>query len=128
MQEQLRQVEDFHRAFRSLIGEGPSFPPTPDRDIRIMLLREEVKELIDELMFGRDLANLAKEMADVAYVLFGTVITYGLQDKFVEVFTAVHQSNMSKLDANGEPIFREDGKVLKSDLYRPADVRSILLK
>jgi predicted HAD superfamily Cof-like phosphohydrolase len=60
--------------------------------------------------------------------LCGTILRHGLQDKIVEVFQEIQRSNMSKLDANGKPIYREDGKVLKSELYFRPDIKSILEK
>ena len=62
------------------------------------------------------------------YVLLGTFITHGLQDIAEELFAEVHRSNMSKLDEQGKPIFRQDGKVLKSDQFSDPDLRSIIAK
>jgi len=62
------------------------------------------------------------------YILFGTIITHGLQHKIEEVFDEIHRSNMSKLDDDRKPIFREDGKVLKSSNYFVPDIKSILEK
>ena len=57
---------------------------------------------------------------DLAYILFGTVLEHGLQDKFEAMFEEVQRSNMSKLDRNGQPIKREDGKILKGpDFFLP---------
>ncbi|MEY4572126.1 MAG: hypothetical protein RLZ10_1352, partial [Bacteroidota bacterium] len=58
--------------------------------------------------------------------LCGTILRHGLQHKIVEVFQEIQRSNMSKLDVNGKPIYREDGKVLKSELYFRPDIRKIL--
>ena len=60
------------------------------------------------------------------YILCGTILTHGLQHKMAEVFQEIQRSNMSKLDKNGKPIFREDGKVLKSDLYFKPKIKKIL--
>jgi predicted HAD superfamily Cof-like phosphohydrolase len=71
-----------------------------------------------------DIENLAKELCDLIYVILGTAISYGIPlDK---CFDEVHKSNMSKLDENGKPLYREDGKILKSKLYRTADIKSVL--
>jgi len=61
------------------------------------------------------------------YILCGTILKHGMQDKIIEVFEEIQRSNMSKLDANGNPIYREDGKVLKSELYFKPDIQKILI-
>jgi hypothetical protein len=58
--------------------------------------------------------------------LCGTILKHGLQDKIAEVFEEIQRSNMSKLDANGQPIYREDGKVMKSELYFRPDIKNVL--
>jgi predicted HAD superfamily Cof-like phosphohydrolase len=60
------------------------------------------------------------------YILCGTILKHGLQDKIADVFEEIQRSNMSKLDKNGKPIYREDGKVLKSELYFKPDIKRIL--
>ena len=60
------------------------------------------------------------------YILCGTILKHGLQDKIADVFEEIQRSNMSKLDKNGQPICREDGKVLKSELYFKPDIKRIL--
>ena len=62
------------------------------------------------------------------YILCGTIIEHGLQYKIEEVFEEIQRSNMSKLDENGEPIYREDGKVLKGPNYFKPDIKTILDK
>ena len=65
-------------------------------------------------------------LGDQLYILCGTILRHGLQDKIVEVFEEIQRSNMSKLDANGKAIYREDGKVLKSELYFKPNIKKIL--
>ena len=60
------------------------------------------------------------------YILCGTLLKHGLQHKIEEVFLEIQKSNMSKLDENGKPIYREDGKVLKSSLYFKPNIKQIL--
>ena len=66
----------------------------------------------------------ADALADVVYVAYGSAVTYGID--LDAVVREVHHSNMSKLDAQGNPILRKDGKVLKSEQYRPPDVRKVI--
>jgi predicted HAD superfamily Cof-like phosphohydrolase len=90
-------------------------------------MREENEEYLDAAQNG-DLVEIADACGDMLYILCGTLLKHGLQHKIEEVFTEIQRSNMSKLDANGKAIYREDGKVLKSDLYFKPDIKSILEK
>ena len=69
---------------------------------------------------------MADALGDMLYILCGTIISHGLQHKITEVFDEIQRSNMSKLDENGKPIYREDGKVLKGPNYFKPDFTSIL--
>lgn len=90
-------------------------------------MAEENDEYLEAAM-KNDLPLVADALGDKLYILCGTIIAHGLQHKIVEVFDEIHRSNMSKLDAEGKPVRREDGKVLKSDLYFPPDIATVLLK
>ncbi len=65
-------------------------------------------------------------LGDQLYILCGTILKHGLQHKIAEVFQEIQRSNMSKLDADGKPIYREDGKVMKSELYFKPNIKDIL--
>jgi predicted HAD superfamily Cof-like phosphohydrolase len=127
MKKQLKQVEDFQKAFGGFIGEGASFPPLDRCVLRQRLLQEEVLEL-HEAWSNKDIVEVADAITDCLYILFGTAIEFGLQDKLEDFFDEVHGSNMSKLDENGKPIYRNDGKVLKSEKYYKPDLKKILDK
>jgi predicted HAD superfamily Cof-like phosphohydrolase len=127
MNKQLKQVEDFQKAFGGFIGEGASFPPLDRCVLRQRLLQEEVLEL-HEAWSNKDIVEVADAITDCLYILFGTAIEFGLQDKLEDFFDEVHGSNMSKLDENGKPIYRNDGKVLKSEKYYKPDLKKILDK
>lgn len=119
-------VEKFHDSF----GIGNNHEPTPkltDDEIllRYKLMREENEEYLDAAKEG-DLIEIADALGDQLYILCGTILRHGLQDKIAEVFEEIQRSNMSKLDRDGNPIYREDGKVLKSDLYFKPDIGTIL--
>lgn len=119
-------VKEFHEKF-----EVPINVEITDelRGLRINLMNEELEEVNDEFInYRNDHATgeftlepvnkkkLTKELSDLMYVVIGTAVTFGLP--LEEVFKEVHKSNMSKLDENGKVIKREDGKVLKSKLYK----------
>ena len=119
-------IVQFSQAFGTYFNtQLTSSIPDDVRDLRISLMQEELKEVV-EAMQNEPIENIAKELSDLLYVTYGAAVAYGLQDKLADVFAEVHRSNMSKLDVNGKPIYREDGKVLKSELYTPADVKSVL--
>ena len=82
---------------------------------------------VDEVFHGKTLlaqtiSKLLDALGDMLYILCGTILTHGMQHKIEEVFDAIQQSNMSKLDVNGKPIYREDGKVLKGPNYFKPDI------
>ena len=70
--------------------------------------------------------KLHRVRTDLLYVLLGTYVAHGLQDYAEALFDEVHRSNMSKLDENGRPIHRDDGKVLKSRQYSAPDIQGVL--
>lgn len=111
-------------------------PAVPDIDIielRLNLINEEFIELVNAAQESREedenvsqkdkLIDVADALADLLYVVYGAGHAFGLD--LDECFTEVHESNMSKFD-KGKPIYREDGKVLKSDTYMPPNLGEIL--
>ena len=88
-------------------------------------MKEENEEYLDAAKKG-DLIEIADALGDMLYILCGTILKHGLQHKIADVFQEIQRSNMSKLDKNGKPIYREDGKVLKSDLYFKPDIKGVL--
>ena len=81
---------------------------------------------IIEDMKDNDLTEIADALGDMLYILCGTIIEHGLQDKIEAVFDEIQRSNMSKLDENGKPIYREDGKVMKGPNYFKPNFEEIL--
>lgn len=90
-------------------------------------MEEENKEYLEACWEG-NLVEIADALGDQLYILCGTLLKHGLQHKIEEVFNEIHRSNMSKLDKDGKPIFREDGKILKSDQYFKPNIEAILNK
>lgn len=119
-------VREFHDVFRI----GNRYEPTGEiSEAEYMLRYNLIKEENDEYLEAcrrNDLVEIADALGDQLYILFGTILRHGLQHKIEEVFDEIHRSNMSKLDAQGEPIFREDGKILKSELYFKPDISKVL--
>lgn len=116
-------VREFHETFGLPMRDSPRLAHWPLAATRQRLLEDEVNE-VDEAAKGGDLPGIAQELADVVYVAYGTALTYGID--LDAVLAEVHRANMSKLDADGEPILRADGKVLKSALYRAPDIAAVL--
>ena len=125
LREKIKSVEEFHDVFS--IGNASELCVIPERDymLRYNLLKEENEEYLEACKNG-DIVEIADALGDQLYILFGTILKHGLQHKIEEVYDEIHRSNMSKLDGNGQPIFREDGKILKSDRYFRPDIRGIL--
>ena len=122
----IQAVETFHNAF----GISNEYSPNAtilekDFILRYSLMKEENEEYLQAAKEG-DLTEIADAVGDMLYILCGTILKHGLQDKIADVFEEIQRSNMSKLDKNGQPIYREDGKVLKSELYFKPDIERIL--
>ena len=122
---ELDKVNEFHEAFGVNVEEAPIIPNKERCELRQKILQEEVDELRNAWESG-NLVEVADALADIHYVLMGTVLEFGLQDKYPDIFKEVHRSNMSKLDENGKPVYREDGKVIKSDFYTKPEIEEIL--
>ena len=95
--------------------------------LRFNLMKEENEEYI-EAANNNDLVEVADALGDMLYILCGTIIEHGLQDKIDDVFNEIQRSNMSKLGEDGKPIYREDGKVLKGPNYFKPNISEILEK
>jgi len=126
MKIKIAAVHEFHTAF----GLGIKNSPEADLGIkknllRYELMREENEEYL-EAANNNDLVEVADALGDMLYILCGTIIEHGMQHKIEEVFNEIQRSNMSKLGADGKPIYREDGKVLKGPHYFKPDIASIL--
>jgi predicted HAD superfamily Cof-like phosphohydrolase len=122
----IEHVRQFHDAFGIPNADKPTADLSKDDILlRYKLMREENEEYLEAAEKG-DLIEVADALGDMLYILCGTILKHGLEDKMAEVFEEIQRSNMSKLDKDGKPIYREDGKVLKSDQYFKPDIEGIL--
>jgi len=124
----LSAVEKFHKAYGLLVNDTP----TVDIDkelikLRFDLMKEENEEYFDAAR-KNDIVEVADALGDMLYILCGTIITHGFQNKIEEVFDEIQKSNMSKLSKDGKPIYRSDGKVMKGPNYFKPNIRAILKK
>lgn len=117
-------VLQFHDAFGLPVSATPTLEISPQLvDLRRALLLEEFTEFSAALN-RRDLVGVADALGDMVYVIYGTALTFGID--LDAVVAEVHRANMSKLDPNGAPLLRADGKVLKGPDYRPPQLAAIL--
>ena len=148
----LEMVSEFHKTFNAPILETPQIPSTERCNLRVSLMQEELNE-IKEAIENNDLVEVVDGLCDLMYVLSGSILEFGLGDKFVELFNEVQRSNMSKAcDTQQEALMtlshykKKDGtegyykkingkflvyrasddKVLKSINYSPANLKDIL--
>ncbi len=124
MIKQINQVKEFHEAFK--LTELQNYKKNPDSaELRANLAYEELEEYC-EAVIDKDDIQIADALGDQLYILLGTIISHGLEDKIESIFDEIHKSNMSKLDENGQPLYREDGKVKKSNLFKEPNLKAIL--
>ena len=126
MKDKIKDVSEFHEAF----GLGMKTSPTANlgtakNTLRFNLMKEENEEYLEAAEQG-DLVEVADALGDMLYILCGTIIEHGMQDKIEAVFKEIQRSNMSKLGEDGKPIYREDGKVLKGPNYFKPNIAKIL--
>ena len=119
------QVAQFHNAFSVPILERPGLPSPERMSLRLALIDEELIEL-KQAIAADDIGAIAKELADLQYVIDGTFLEFGLGGIKAHIINAVHASNMSKIGDDGRPVLRDDGKVLKGPNYKPVDISGLL--
>ena len=124
----IKAVTEFHNAFRLNVEYKPkSDISTEITELRYNLMKEENEEYLQAVK-SNDLIEIGDALGDMLYILCGTIISHGFQDKIEAIFDEIQRSNMSKLGADGKPIYREDGKVLKGPNYFKPDIEKILKK
>jgi predicted HAD superfamily Cof-like phosphohydrolase len=126
MKHQIEAVKIFHEVYKLDYKESPVTNIGLDKiELRFNLMDEENKEYL-EAAKNNDLIELADALGDMLYILCGTIIEHGMQDKIEEVFDEIQKSNLSKLGENGKPIYRADGKVMKGPNYFKPKISKIL--
>ncbi|SNR80923.1 pyrophosphohydrolase domain-containing protein [Lutibacter flavus] len=127
MKQKIKAVQDFHEAFGLGVNHEPIAKLTKEKiKLRFDLMAEENEEYL-EAAKDNDLVEVADALGDMLYILCGTILEHGMQHKIEEVFNEIQRSNMSKLGADGKPIYREDGKVMKGPNYFKPNI-SVILK
>ena len=119
-------VKEFNEAFKIKYSKNQKADLDESTiELRYRLMQEENDEYL-EAARKKDLVEIADALGDKLYILCGTILAHGLQDKIELIFEEIQKSNMSKLDKNGNPIYREDGKILKSENYFKPNISKIL--
>lgn len=142
-------VREFHEAFGHPIAEAPALPAMADRLLRVRLIAEELCEFAracgvrlsldsgttegDEMVnvdadkfMTPDLVEAADALGDLRYVIDGGNLIFGFPGD--AVLAEIHRSNMSKLGADGKPVYRDDRKVMKGPSYTPPDIAAVLAR
>ncbi len=117
MKKELELVAEFHKKFQAPVADRPKLITPARSDLRYRLMNEEVLEYksgVDKA----DLENIAKELTDILYAVYGTILEHGLQDKMEDIFTEVHRSNMTK-DYSPQ-------KMIKGENYSEAEIGKFL--
>lgn len=127
MKTYIDMVAEFHTAFNQENAEKPINVSPDMAALRFDLIFEESREYLDACKSG-SVVDIADALGDQLYIIYGTILKHGLQDKIEDIFKEIHRSNMSKLNSDGMPIYREDGKILKGPFYSKPDILSVLNK
>ena len=114
-----RKVGTFMKTFGQEVKTKPSFSTEKINKLRIDLIKEELDELTDAIN-KKDLLEVADALTDILYVTYGAGHAFGID--LDQCFEEVQNSNMSKLDENGKPIYNDSGKVMKGPNYFKPDL------
>ena len=120
----VKSLLEFNQAFDIPKLESPALAPDELIELRIKLLEEEVQEYAEAARTG-DLVEVLDALADIGYILAGTIINHGMQHIYDHAFNEVHRSNMAKL-VDGKVLRREDGKVMKPEGWQPPQLAQFL--
>lgn len=124
----IKAVTKFHESYGLGIEHTPKANlPKNISELRFNLMKEENEEYLQAAQ-DEDLIEIGDALGDMLYILCGTIIAHGFQDKIESIFDEIQRSNMSKLGADGKPIYRKDGKVMKGPNYFKPDLKKILTK
>jgi len=137
------RVREFHETFGHPVGKAPLTPTVDRMKLRLALILEEAAELTDAMGFDgelirqatadvlekgvvehADLIEIADALGDIEYVVNGAALECGIN--LPQVVSEIHHSNMTKLGPDGKPIYRDDGKILKGEGYRPPNIAKAL--
>lgn len=119
----LQDVRDLYIAFGHRVSLAPDLGNVRLKDLRYILIKEEVNELVNGLVHN-DVVQVAGALGDILYVTFGGCLAFGIP--IAEVWKAVQASNMAKLGPDGKLSYNAIGEVLKPEGWKPPDIASII--
>ena len=126
MKDKILAVKEFHKAFKlDYLDEPKADLGTDKNKLRFNLMKEENEEYI-EAARNNDIIEVADALGDMLYILCGTIIEHGMSDIIEDIFDEIQKSNMSTLGADGKPIYREDGKVMKGPRYFKPNLKKFI--
>jgi len=117
MQKELNLVKEFHKKFKVPVAKKPTLISEERSALRLKLMADEVEEYLTDGVKSEKIENIAKELADILYSVYGTILEHGLQDKMEEVFLENHRSQMSKSYSKH--------KMIKGRGFREAEIKTI---
>ncbi len=117
------KVGTFMKTFGQDVKQNPSFSTSKINQLRVDLIKEELDELI-EAMNKKDLVEVADALTDILYVTYGAGHAFGIN--LDDCFEEVQNSNMSKLNKDGKPIYNNKGKVMKGPNYFKPDLNKFI--
>ena len=117
------EVKNFMNTYGQEIKNKSEFPDKKTVQLRIDLIQEELDELKDAIK-QNNIVEVADALTDILYVTYGAGLSFGID--LDQCFAEVQRSNMSKLDAEGKPIFNENGKVMKGPNYSKPNLKQYL--
>lgn len=120
----VKSLLEFNDAFEIPKLDKPGLSNEELIELRIKLLKEEVDEYAEAARSG-DLVEVLDALADIGYILAGTIINHGMQEIYDDAFNEVHRSNMAKL-VDGKVLRRDDGKVMKPEGWMPPNLSQFL--
>ena len=117
------KVKIFMKRVGHTVNESPTIPDEQTQRLGMLMLEEELAEFYSALS-KKDIVGVADGLTDILYVVYGIGHSCGID--LDHTFEAVHDSNMSKLDVNGNAQYDENGKVVKGKYYVPPDIKRVL--
>lgn len=120
----IEMVKVFNKTFGVPTSKNPSLLSEDDYSLKYDLMKEELSEYLNACR-SNDLVEVCDAVVDMMYILNGIIVSHGLHDIFTDLFSEVHNSNMSKLE-NGKVLRRHDGKVMKGSEYFKPNLKQYL--
>jgi len=117
------KVRIFMKKVGHVVNQSPTFPDEQTQRLGMLMLEEELAEFYTALA-KKDMVGVADGLTDILYVVYGIGHNFGID--LDHTFEAVHDSNMSKLDVNGNAQYDDNGKVVKGKYYVPPDIKRVL--